>query len=100
MHSLVKDRPSQGSCYEGLEGSPYLGTNTSIKEATEVGPEVACSGVAKEVVLGFTAAAGVDVRLDAHATPVHQHVWDIPEKLCLDASVPETLPPYVTLHHI
>ena len=85
-------------CYERVTGSQYLGTHTGVKKTAEVRPEVSRRCVAKEVVLGLTAAARVNVGLDAHAAPVHQHVWDVPEQFCLDAPALEALPPYVTLH--
>ena len=81
-----------------VRAAVYLGTHTGVKKAVQIGPEVSCRCVAKEVVLGLAAAAGVDVGLDAHAAPVHQHVWDVPEQLCFDAPAPEALAPYVTLH--
>ena len=75
----------------------HLGTNCGVKEAAEIWSQVASCGVPEQIVLGLAAAAGVDVRLDARAPPVHQHVGHIPEQLRLDAAAAEALPPDVTL---
>jgi len=76
----------------------HLGTDSGVKESAEVWPEVASNGVAKQVVLGLPASTGVDVRLDAHAAPLHQHVWHVAEQLRLYAAALEALLPDVTLH--